>query len=66
MTVKEHRLMTVSQAAEYLGVTTNTLSTWRSRKRYGIPFIRVGGAIRYRREHLDKWIEQRTSGGGSD
>lgn len=35
-------------AATVLGVKTSTLATWRSSGRYGLPFIKVGGAVRYR------------------
>lgn len=54
--------MTTEQAADYLGIKPITLRTWRCNKRYTIPFIKVGGRIRYRKEDLDAWLESRTVG----
>jgi excisionase family DNA binding protein len=53
-------LLTTIQAAEYLGVQPQTLAVWRSQKRYGIPYIRVGAYIRYRQSALDQWLASRT------
>jgi excisionase family DNA binding protein len=50
------------QAAEYLGVAEQTLQNWRCRKRYNLPYIRVGRLIRYRKVDLDKWLESRLVG----
>jgi len=43
------RLLTEREAAEMLAVSHATLATWRCRKRYHLPFIRLGNAraIRY-------------------
>ena len=46
-------------AASYISVQPNTLSVWRSKKRYDLPYIKVGRLIRYRREDLDRWLESR-------
>jgi excisionase family DNA binding protein len=54
------RMMTTAEAAEYLGVRPQTLSVWRSNKRYPIPFIKVGQGVRYRKSDLDAWLESRT------
>lgn len=53
-------LLTEDQAAEYLSIAAQTLSVWRSAKRYDLPFIRVGRVIRYRQCDLDAWLESRT------
>lgn len=42
-------LLSPKQAAELLGVTVHTLSRWRKSRRH-LPFIHVGGHVRY---HLD-------------
>lgn len=55
--------LTTEQAADYLGIKPITLRTWRCNKRYTIPFIKVGGRIRYRKEDLDAWLASRTVGG---
>ena len=54
-------LLTPEQAGEYIGgVKSQTLALWRCSGRYGIPFIRVGSKIRYRRADLDRFLAART------
>lgn len=48
------------KAADYLGVTKQTLAVWRSTKRYAIPFIKVGRLVKYRKSALDSFLENRT------
>lgn len=55
-------LLSPQQAAEYLGVSVNTLEVWRSTKRYNIPFIKVGRLVKYRKTALDAFLESRTIG----
>lgn len=50
------------EAAQYLGIKPRTLEVWRSTKRYSIPYVKVGGLVRYRLESLDKFLESRTVG----
>ena len=59
-------LLTREQAAEYLGVKAQTLAAWASSRRYGLPMIRVGRSIRYRRADLDRWLDKRTVGAAAD
>jgi excisionase family DNA binding protein len=54
--------MAPGQAAEYLGVTVQTLGVWRCTRRYPLPFVKVGSKVRYRKADLDKFIERRTEG----
>ncbi len=55
------KLKPPDEAATYLGIKEQTLAVWRSSGRYGLPFVRVGRAIRYRESDLKSWIEQRTA-----
>jgi excisionase family DNA binding protein len=50
------RLLTVRQAADYLGTTTATLYTkvWRRE----VPFIKLGRSVRFDVVDLDEMIEQ--------
>lgn len=50
-------VMTVTQAAEYLGLAVSTLNKWRCHGG-GPVFIKMGRAVRYRVEDLDRFIEQ--------
>lgn len=55
------------EAAAYLGLKSpDTLSVWRATKRYGIPYIKVGRNVRYRRSDLDRFLASRTIGGESE
>lgn len=55
-------MMSPQQAADYLGVTVGTLSIWRCRRSYPLPFVKVGRKVCYRKSDLDTFIERRTRG----
>jgi hypothetical protein len=48
------------QAAEILGVTAGTLSVWRCTRRYPLPYVKIGRAVRYRMADIERFIESRT------
>lgn len=52
-------LLTPEEAALHLGVSSRTLATWRSTGRHGLPYIKVGARVRYRRQDLDTWLTSR-------
>lgn len=56
-------LLTPEQLAERLGeVSGRTLETWRRRK-VGPPWVRLAnGAVRYRPEDVDAWLDSQTQG----
>lgn len=54
-------LFTRVEAANYLGVSPNTLAVWASTGRYKLKFIKVGKLVRYRRSDLNLFLEQRLS-----
>ena len=58
-------LLTEHEAAIYLDVTPGTLSVWRSTGRYNVPFIKVGRNVRYKRNDLEAWLNQRTRSSGA-
>ena len=53
-------LLTLPEAAEYLGVTEHTLSVWRCVGRYYIKFVKVGRLVKYRQSVLDAFLERCT------
>lgn len=55
-------LMKEKEVAALLRVSRQTLSAWRSADK-GPPFVQVEGSIRYPREALGKWLDERTLGG---
>lgn len=50
-------------AAEYLGTTEDTLSSWRFRKAYNLPYVKMGERVMYKKSDLDRFIVDRTVGG---
>jgi len=56
-------LLTTAQSAAYLGVTPRTLEVWRCVGRYGIPYIKVGRLVKYRKADLDAFLAARTLSG---
>ncbi|MGE5525215.1 MAG: helix-turn-helix domain-containing protein [Rhodospirillaceae bacterium] len=62
--VQDHKdsLLNEREAAETLHVSTGTLQVWRSTRRYPLPFVKIGRAVRYRRSDLEAFIKSRTVG----
>lgn len=50
-------LVTRAEAAEILGVSPQTLACWASNGRYGLPFVRIGRRVMYRRSDIEAFIE---------
>lgn len=53
-------LLTRTQAAQYLGVTSNTLAVWACTHRYHLPFVKIGRLVKYRRADLEAFILRQT------
>jgi len=58
-TAPARRLDTERQAAAYLNVSHRTLQAWRLRGG-GPEYVKLGAAIRYDRDALDRFIAERT------
>ena len=54
------QLLTEDQTAAYLSIRSQTLATWRATRRYALPYIRVGRAIRYRLTDVEQFLTRRT------
>lgn len=59
---KTNPLLSAREAANYLGITEQTLATWRCNKRYGIPYVKVGRLVKYRQSSLDTFLDNQTMG----
>ena len=57
------KLLTRPEAAEYLGIKPQTLAVWATTKRYGLPLVKVGRLVKYRKEDLDAFIIRNLAGG---
>ena len=51
----EKRLMTVGEAAAYLGLSVHTLYAWTSQRK--VPFVKLGNRVRFDRQKLDAWVD---------
>jgi len=57
MTYSDNTLLSRSQAAEFLGVKTDTLAVWACTKRYDLPYIKIGRSVKYKYSDLLEFIE---------
>ncbi len=50
----------VAEAAEYLGLAQSTLNKWRCHRNGGPAFVKLGKAVRYRKEELEAFGNEQT------
>ena len=53
---KQNRFMTPKQLEDEYGFSEANQGQMRMKKR--IPYVKVGGYVRYDRTEIDKWLEQ--------
>lgn len=53
-----HKLILPEEAAKLLSVSEGTLNRWRSTDKKDLPYIKVGGAIRYSVDDIERWVEK--------
>jgi hypothetical protein len=57
----KYKLLTERQVAEWLGVNVSLLQRMRyTPPKDPIPFTKIGGSVRYREDHVIKWLERNT------
>ncbi len=61
----QDRLCSHEEAAQMLGISSDTLYTWNSTKRYALRRIKVGALNKYWLSDLVKFLNDRTIGGGA-
>lgn len=57
-------LLDEKEAAALLDLKPGTLAVFRSTGRHGIPFLKIGRNVRYRRSDLETWLERCTRSNG--
>jgi excisionase family DNA binding protein len=58
---KNDELMKTDGVARWLNVSESTVRKW---VHYGfIPYIKLGGAVRFSRKDIEAWIQERTETG---
>ncbi|MCK4869669.1 MAG: helix-turn-helix domain-containing protein [Gammaproteobacteria bacterium] len=53
-------LLTPVEVANLLGIKIETLQIWRCTRRYNIPYVKIGGRVRYKSSDLEDFIQNRT------
>jgi hypothetical protein len=53
-------LLTQAQAAKIINCAPRTLEQDRIRRRWKIPYVKIGAMIRYRQSDLEKYINKST------
>ena len=66
-----NELLLPEQAAVVLGgkrrpIALGTLAVWRCRRKYCLPFVKVGARVMYRRLDLENFLKARTRSGGDE
>ena len=59
------RLLTIADVAAWLGVSKSWVYDHTTRKRPFLPCIRLGDMTRFRREDIEKFIEEHAKASGS-
>lgn len=60
--LQANRLLTPAQVAEMLGVSEATLSGWRCRGRYSLPYVKIGSRVMYRPQAVENFVLERERG----
>lgn len=53
-------LLTPEQVALLLGIKRETLQIWRCVGRYDLPYVKIGGRVRYKSSDVENFIQSRT------
>lgn len=56
MSTTDSQLLDTIEAGVYLRTPKQTLVTWRCTGRVKIPYVKIGGSVRYRRSDLDAFV----------
>ena len=62
-TQPQMELIDPPEVSRILKITVETLAQWRHHKRYPLPYVKIGRSVRYDREAVQKFIDDRTQSG---
>jgi predicted DNA-binding transcriptional regulator AlpA len=54
--------LTPKEVAEFMGISVQSLANWRTARR-GPPWTKIETAVRYSKNALQRWLEDRTTAG---
>jgi len=55
-------LMTREQVAKRLGIAVQTLAKWACQGKGGLPFVKLGRAVRYRPADVERFVAANVTG----
>ena len=55
-----NKLLKPQEVADMFGISKETLNTWRATQRYPLPYVKIGGRVRYKAEDIQNWLSLRT------
>ena len=55
------RVLLTGEVSALLNIRPQTLAIWWCKRRYDLPFIKVGRLIRYRAADVEQWPQGRSS-----
>ena len=62
----EESLLKPKDVADLLNISLHTLASWRRQTNpHDLPWIEVGGSVRYRRADVLAWLDKRTTTNGA-
>lgn len=61
--IQVREVMTLDQAAEYLGISADTMYKYAMQGK--IPSFKLGNRWRFRRVRLEEWMDRESKGGDS-
>lgn len=53
-------LIAAEQAANYLNLSKGTLANWRAKGFPKLPYVKLGGSVKYRINDLDAYLESQS------
>lgn len=53
-------LIAAEQAAHYLNISKGTLANWRTKGYPKLPYVKLGGSVKYRINDLDAYLESQS------
>jgi excisionase family DNA binding protein len=59
----DDELLDYKGGALFLGVRRGTLQVWVCTGRYGVPYLKIGRLVRFRKSALAAWMQSRERGG---
>jgi hypothetical protein len=58
--IEDLDLIPAKKAANYLGVTTKTLASWRCSGVLDLKYVKIGARVFYRADHIGQFIDANT------